>query len=82
MASLSQDSSSRVTSGRKVSSVARRARAEARQKKKAMGEKKGRSERRRRVEERVDSELEQGENMKLSSGVVVVVMMRAGVGIR
>lgn len=81
MASLSQDSSSRVTSGRKVSSVARRARAEARQKKKAMGEKKGRSER-RRVEERVDSELEQGENMKLSSGVVVVVMMRTGVGIR
>lgn len=42
MASLSQDSSSRVTSGRKVSSVARRARAEARQKKKAMGEEKGR----------------------------------------
>lgn len=42
MASLSQDSSSRVTSGRKVSSVARRARAEARQKKMAMGEKKGR----------------------------------------
>lgn len=36
---------------------------------------------RRRVEERVDSELEQGENMKLSSGVVVV-MMRTGVGIR
>lgn len=49
MASLSQDSSSRVTSGRKVSSVARRARAEARQKKKAMGEKKGRKKKGGRV---------------------------------